>query len=109
MNARKIVIDTEATLGPPPYWLCEVKEDREYINNRPTDKILGYKYITAIPNLGLDKLSVKIPGPQQIALSNDELEGVAFENLSLSVYGTDNKQVGLSAKATRITVFPEKK
>ena len=109
MNARKIVVDVPATLGGPTYWLCEIKEDREYKDNKPTEKLLGYRYITAIPRLGLERIVVKIPGPLQITLTDDELEAVDFENLSLNVYGMENKQVGLSAKATGIFIATEKK
>lgn len=109
MTGRKIVVDVPATLGLPPYWLCEIKEDREYKDNKPTEKLLGYKYITAIPRLGLERIAVKIPGPLQITLTDDELEAVDFENLSLDVYGMENRQIGLSAKATRIFVATEKK
>lgn len=108
MDAKKIVIDAQATLGPPPYWLCEVKEDREFKDNRPTDKLLGYKYLTAIPALSLERIAVKIPGPQQIVLPDGELEGVSFENLTLGVYANDKRQIILTARATGISVVPEK-
>lgn len=109
MRADKIHVDARQTLGEPPYWLCEVLEDWEYKEKIRTDNLLGYKYVTAFPELALERISVKIPGKKLIELQDGEIAEVTFENLELKVYATEKRQVGVSAKATGISVVSAKK
>ena len=109
MRPEKIHIDIPATLGPPPYFLCEILEDWEFKDKKRTDNLLGYKYVTAFPELALERIAVKIPGKKLIELQDGEIAEISFENLELKAYATEKRQLNLSAKATGISVISDKK
>lgn len=108
MNSKKIVVDAVRTIGIPPYWLCEIKEDWEYSNGTRTGAQLGWKYIIAAPAAALERISVKIPGKKLLELEDGEIAEVTFSGLELGVY-VQNGGLALSAKAQGISLAASKK
>lgn len=108
MNPKDVVIDRDGTLGPPPYWLCNITEDWEYVDNKKTDVLLGYKYYIAVPRMNLDKIPVKIPGKKRIEHRKGEVLEVNFTDFELQGY-VARGEYGLSGKASGISLANEKK
>ena len=79
-----VVLDAGKTLGSK-LWLVEVAPVFEYRDNRRTDTVSGYRYIVALPEKGLEKLSVKIDGKQLMESPNGYVE-VTFTGLELYIY-----------------------
>ena len=72
-----------------------------------TDKIIGFRYVIALPAHGFEKLSVKIAGDQQIELPDgEEYIPVEFDGLDIRVYET-NGHAQLTASATSIHAVKE--
>ena len=72
-----------------------------YENGQRTNKIEGYRYVVALPELGFDKLSVKIEGKQLIDKPDSYLE-VSFEGLEIFVYWRAGiYDVGATAKGIK--------
>lgn len=67
-------------------WLVDVVAAYEYNEGKRTDKIVGYRYVLALPDRGLDKVSVKIAGPQQIE-KPDGYVPVELDKLEIYIYG----------------------
>lgn len=105
MKQNQVIVN-EKTLGNPPYWLCDISEDFEYINNEKTNNQIGWKYTIALPEKGLEKLVVKIAGKRQIP----EIEDICkctFNGLEIGVY-VQNNQIKLKATAKEIVLVKEK-
>lgn len=53
---------TDAKIDPATFgnkmWLVDVKPAYAYENNHRTDTVIGYRYIVALPERGLDKVSI---------------------------------------------------
>lgn len=82
-------------------WLVEVLPAYEYDKEKkPTDKILGYRYSTALPEHGLEKINVRIDGKQLMEQPNGFVE-VEFQNLEVFIYWSKG-QPCVGAKATGI-------
>lgn len=90
--------------------LCAIYPYHEYVNNAPTDTILGYSYTVICPGLMFNKLSVKIPG-KPLLDENSCGHFVKFANLKLKLYPTyfpDKNGISvmnLSASADNVTVI----
>lgn len=80
--------------------LVEVKPVREYQNNKPTDKILGYRYYVTLPDKMFEKLGVRIEGEQLMEQPESYAE-VLFENLEINAYST-KEGIVIAATATGI-------
>ena len=74
-----------------------------------TDVIQGYRYTVALPDLHLEKISVKIDGNQLIEKADGYPE-VEFNGVEMRAYQDDKKNVLLTAKAESVVlVNPGKK
>ncbi len=98
MILRDVKIDVKVTLGER-YWLVGVTPIREYIDGQRTDKIIGYRYITCLPERGMDKVGVRIEGRQLMeAPSGGGYVEVKYADLDVYIYGpTGHEQVGMRA------------
>ena len=79
-------------------WLVEVAPAYAYQDNRRTDTVIGYRYIVALPERGLDKVSIRIDGAKRMDAPNDF---VKFENLEVFIYWSRG-EYQLGARATNI-------
>ena len=84
--------------------LVDVTPCYAYLNGQRTDTIEGYRYIVALPELGFDKLSVKISGEKLIEKPETYVE-VSFEGLELFIYWRlGNYDVGATATGIKAKV-----
>ena len=98
LNIRDLKIDN-ASLGRKML-LVEVVPAYEYKDKQRTDTITGYRYVVCLVDHHLEKLSVRIDGPQLMAQPDGFVE-VEFEGLEVRAY--ENKGVlNFTAKATGI-------
>lgn len=81
-------------------WLVEVAPAYAYQDNRRTDTVIGYRYIVALPERGLDKVSIRIDGAKRMDAPNDFVD-VKFENLEVFIYWSRG-EYQLGARATNI-------
>ena len=98
LNIRDLRIDP-ACLGDKML-LVEVVPAYEYKDNKRTDKVTGYRYVVCLVEHRLEKLSVRIDGPQLMAQPDGFVE-VEFEGLEVRGYEAQGK-VQFTAKATGI-------
>ena len=102
LNIRDLRIDN-ASLGQKML-LVEVSPAYEYKDNKRTDRITGYRYVVCLTEHRLEKLSVRIDGPQLMEQPDGFVE-VLFDGLEVSGYESQGK-VNFTAKATGI--YPAK-
>ena len=98
LNIRDLKIDN-ASLGQQKL-LVEVLPAYEYKDNKRTDNITGYRYVICLVEHHLEKLNVRIDGPQLMAQPEGFVE-VEFDGLEVSGYESQGK-VQFTAKATGI-------
>lgn len=98
INSKNLKIDT-ACFGEGLI-LTGIVPWYEYIDGKKQNKLKGYKYEIAIPNLGFEKLAVKIVGNQQIEIG-DDFPKVKFYELEVIPYAIDGS-LRLSAEARSI-------
>ena len=98
LNIRDLKIDN-ASLGTPML-LVEVIPAYEYQDKQRTDKIAGYRYVVCLVAHHLEKLSVRIDGPQLMEQPDSFVE-VEFDDLEVRAYESQGK-VNFTAKATNI-------
>ena len=98
MTLRDVLI-SNASLGKPML-LVEVVPAYEYQDQKRTDKITGYRYVVCLVAHHLEKLSVRIDGPQLME-SPDSFVEVLFSDLEVSGYEAQGK-VLFTAKASGI-------
>lgn len=82
------------------FWLVEVNPAYEYRDNRRTDTVTGYRYVVALPEKGLEKISVKIEGTQLLESPEGYVE-VKFSGLEIFLYWSQG-QPQIGARATGI-------
>lgn len=82
-------------------WLVDVVPAYAYKDNRRTDVIQGYRYIIALPEKGLEKISVRIDGAKRMEAPNGYVE-VRFDNLELFLYWGNSRQPQVGARAAGI-------
>lgn len=99
MNLSNLLIDTKS-IGEQKL-LIDVLPIAEYKDGERTGIVSGYKYVIALPAHKLEKISVKIDGPQKMQLSQDGYKSVEFTDLEIRAYVIDGKPV-LSCKAKDI-------
>ena len=80
--------------------LVEVIPAYEYKGKERTDTIVGYRYVVCLVDHHLEKLSVRIDGPQLMEQPDGFVE-VEFEGLEVRGYEAQGK-VQFTAKATGI-------
>ena len=100
MNIRDLRIDP-ACLGRKKF-LVDVRPAYDYKDGKRTETVTGYRYEVALPDLGFDKLSVRIDGVQLMQKPEDGYAEVEFTGLEIGMYEKDG-HVNLSAKAAGIT------
>ena len=98
MTLRDVLI-SNSSLGKPML-LVEVIPAYEYQDKQRTDKIAGYRYVVCLVAHHLEKLSVRIDGPQLMEQPDSFVE-VEFDNLEVRAYEAQGK-VNFTAKATNI-------
>lgn len=106
IQAQHIVVDTTATLGSR-LELVEVTADKEYIDGRPSGKIINYAYDVMLPERGGKHLVVKIQPPLRAVKDVGEIPlgiPVEFMDLRLNVYSI-NGNTGVSAKASGLRII----
>jgi len=100
LSLNKLRIDNESLghtkflVSVNPYYKYNEKKER-------TDEVEGYRYEIALPDQGLEKISVKINGEKMMDAPNGGLVPVDFEGLEVKVYIIQGNPV-YSAKATKI-------
>ena len=104
MNNKELRLDN-ACLGKQML-LVGVTPDL-YANGQRLDVPVGYRYDVCLRSHGMDKLSVKIPGAQQIDAPNPEADVyVRFDDLSVRPYVNGNGRLALTATASAIHPVP---
>lgn len=98
MKLTDLIIDPR-TLGDR-LWLVDVTPAYQYITGKRTDTITGYRYTVALPDHGLDKIAIRIDGPQQMS-APDGYIGVVCEGLELYLYWAQG-DYHIGARATGI-------
>ena len=99
LKITDIIIDP-LTLGSK-LWLVDIQPTYSYVDGRRTNTISGYRYTIALPEKGLEKISVRIDGGQKAEKPNGFVE-VTFQNLELYIYWGTQNQPQLGARATDI-------
>ena len=100
INIRNLKIDP-LSLGAKKL-LVDILPVYEYKDNRRTDVLIGYRYVVALPEHGLEKLGVKIEG-RQLMEKPEGFAEVEFSGLELFLY-ISNGQPQIGAKATGISL-----
>ncbi len=86
--------------------LVDVAPAYEYKDGLRTDNILGYRYMVAMPEKGLEKISVRIDGRKRME-APDTYQEVRFDKLEVFIYfHLGQPQVG--AKAADIHIVDSK-
>ena len=98
LNLRDLRIDN-ASLGRKML-LVEVVPVYTYQDGKRTENVSGYRYVVCLPDHKLEKLGVKIDGPQQMEQPDGFVE-VKFEELEVTAYEMQGK-VQFTAKAKSI-------
>jgi len=104
MTITDLIIDPKS-LGNK-LWLVDVVPVYEYKDNKRTENITAYRYVVAMPEKNLDKISVKIEGKQLIEKPNGYVE-FRFTGLEVIIYWL-NGQPLVGAKATGIKLVNNK-
>ena len=100
LNLRDLRIDP-ASLGNKML-LVDVMPAYEYKDGKRTETVTGYRYVVCLAEHRLEKLSVRIDGPQQMEQPEDFVD-VEFTDLVVTGYESQGK-LQFSAKASGI--FP---
>ena len=84
LNIRDLKIDT-ASLGKP-LLLVEVRPYSEYKDGKALEGIAGYRYDVCLVAHRLEKLGIKIAGPQLMESPEDGAVEVEFSGLEVRAY-----------------------
>lgn len=99
MNIRKIPVDVKTLLHNA--MLVSIAPAYEYQNGNRTDKMSGYKYNVLLPNLGYEKVAVKVSGDKQLDVG-DEAIGVVFDNAEAKLYCIDGRyDISITASSVK--------
>lgn len=82
--------------------LVDVSPAFAYKDNRRTDTVTGYRYTVCAMEKGMEKINVKIDGPQLME-KPDSYVKVRFEGLEVFVYWA-NGNYNVGARATGISL-----
>lgn len=80
--------------------LVAIAPSYEYKDGRRSDTIIGYRYTIALPDKELDKIDVKIEGPQQMEAPKGYVE-VRFDGMEVYITWFNNNY-HVAARATGI-------
>lgn len=105
MKVTDLIIDPKSLGGK--FWLTDVLKVVEYKDNRPTDNVLGYRYVVALPERGLDKVNVRIDGRQLLDKPENGYTEVTFNGLEVFIYWF-NGQPQVGARAAGVTMVNHK-
>ena len=101
LSLRDLRIDN-ASLGKKML-LVEVMPAYAYQDGKRTDEISGYRYVICLPDHKLEKLGVKIDGPQQMEQPDGFVE-VQIDGLEVTAYEMQGKvQFAAKAKSIRLS------
>jgi len=96
MKLTDLVID-KSSLGNR-LWLVEIVPSYEYKDGKRTDTVSGHRYVVAMPDRGLEKVSVKIEGKKLMEAPEGYAE-VTFDDLEVFIYWMNGQHhVGVRAK-----------
>lgn len=104
LNIRDLRIDP-ASLGAKKL-LVDIMPAYEYKDGKRTDTLTGYRYVVALPEHALEKLSVKIEG-KQLMEKPDGFAEVEFSGLEVGAYET-REGVRFTARATGVALANRK-
>lgn len=99
VDIRKLDIDNRS-LGKKML-LVDIAPAYEYKDGRRTDKLVGYRYIVALPEHGLEKIGVRIEDTSPPMEKPDGYAEVEFTGLKVGLYESQG-HVQITAKATGI-------
>ena len=99
LNIRDLRIDP-VSLGAKKL-LVDITPAYEYKDGKRTDNLTGYRYTVALPEHGLDKISVRIEGKQLMEKPEGFVE-VEFSGLEVNAYASQGR-IQFTAKATGIS------
>lgn len=105
LRINDVIIDLR-TVGNK-FWLTEIVPVHAFANGQRTDTISGHKYVVALPDKNLEKIGIKIDGPQILDAPDSGFVEVKLENLELYFYW-QNGQPQVGAKATGIALMGSK-
>lgn len=105
MDIRNLKIDAIGTVGSK-LLLVDILPVYKYENGKRTDEVSGFRYIVAMPERELEKISVRIDGNLQIEKPENDFPVVEFDGLELSLYWTPSGYQ-VSAKANAISYAEE--
>ena len=107
LKPADIIVDRRM-IGGSEIKLTNVAPDYEYVNNKRTSNLLGYRYDCVVDELGYEKLSVKIPGGQLLeSPSSKKGFAVVFQNLELGISAQASGDfVNISLKGTATGIAP---
>ena len=104
MKISDLIIDPRS-LGET-LWLVDVLPAYKYEDGHRTDTVLGYRYVIALPERGLEKISVRIDGRKQMD-APDTYTAVRFDGLEVYIYWRDKvPQVGARASGIKGVTKP---
>ena len=104
VNLSGLVIDNRC-LGDMML-LTKVLPYNAYVDNKKTDKVIGYKYTVILLGKGFQSLDVKIESDEplvRIPVSADYVS-VKFTGLEVKLYYGLDRRVQLSAKAENVSL-----
>lgn len=104
MKITDAILNAKATLGDK-LWVVDVVPTYEYKDGHRTENILGYRYETVLPVRKMDKISIRIDGPQLLDPPNGYYE-VSFEGLELYIYWVSGNYA-IGARATGVKVIKD--
>lgn len=90
------------------FLLSSVSPIKEYVNGHPTDRITGYRYTVILVDKKYSEFTVKIEGPKQLDVNDENCIPIEFEGLELHVGWSNNGNI-LTGSATGVHVLQESK
>jgi len=83
--------------------LVDIAPKYEYKDKVRTENVVGYKYVVALPEHGLEKINVAIDG-RPLLDKPEHFEPVEFDGLEISAYQI-NGQIQITGKAKGIRLL----
>lgn len=103
MNINKILINPN-DIGT--LWCTGVHPVYEYVDGRPTENLIGYRYSIVAIDMDAESFNVKIPGNQKIDVTSGH-KVVKLVDPQWIVYKLDRRPIQVSCKATDIKVVQD--
>lgn len=104
------ITENQVTKGGP--MICiNVREVKEFVDGKPTGKVIGYNYTVVCPSNKYEQFSIRVLQPQPV-ITTEELEvkggsvKVKVKNFEGRFYQNSQNKIQFSAKATAIEVIP---